>query len=164
MEASAKGKKCDKKSHKPLSHEIVPILRFFEIKTIILRLIKGSHMNISANESRVRCGVPTIVFNKNPVVAADAISLLSGVNFGSVEKVIAALHILTRASTELPQFAGTDAQTLVMLSNVPTHRVIVGDLADTRRAVNTLQACEAIVDSGKFTDLDDVLKLRGRFG
>lgn len=121
-------------------------------------------MNQSINESRLRSGIPTIVFNKKPVVAADAISLLSGVNFGSVEKVIAALHILTEASTQLPQFAGTDSQTLIRLSDVPTHRVIVGAVEDSRRATNTLEACEAIVDSNKFIYLDDVLKLRGRFG
>lgn len=120
-------------------------------------------MNHSVNESRIRAGIPTVVFDKKPVVAADVISLLSGVNFGSVEKVIAALHILTKCA-DMPQFAGTDAQALIRLSDVPTHRVIVDDPEDTRRATNTLAACEAIVDSGAFTYLDDVLKLRGRFG
>ena len=44
---------------------------------------------------RDRQGKPTLDFDGKHIVLADAVALLSGVNFGSVEKVLTTLHILS---------------------------------------------------------------------
>jgi hypothetical protein len=102
-------------------------------------------------------GNATIKSNRGPVVPADAISLLSGVNFGSVVKMLAALHALQ-------EFTGTDIETLVRLSDVPLERVQPERSEDADRARATRGLIEDLVDSEQFDELDEILHLRGRFG
>lgn len=90
------------------------------------------------------------------VVAADAIALLSGVNFGSVEKVIAAIMAIE-------EFSGTQLYLLVNLPDVPLQRVSIGNPHHANRASATRAFCEAIAASGKYDDLEKLLHLQGRF-
>lgn len=90
------------------------------------------------------------------VVAADAIALLSGVNFGSVEKVIAAI-------LAIKEFSGTELYQLVNLTDVPLQRVSIGNPHHANRASATRAFCGAIAASGDYADLEELLHLQGRF-
>lgn len=90
------------------------------------------------------------------VVSADAIALLSGVNFGSVEKVIAAV-------LAIQEFSGTELNQLVNLTDVPLQRVSIGNPHHANRASATRAFCEALVASGRYADLEELLHLQGRF-
>lgn len=108
-------------------------------------------------KNRIDSGRPTINFKDRQVVSADAIALLSGVNFGSVEKMLAAIYALHR-------FTGTDVEELVRLSDAPLHRVVLDDYRDTVRAKNTLALVFAVVDSSVAVEVEDIIKVRSRFG
>ena len=108
------------------------------------------------NIERTSDGKPVIKYGKHSVVAADALSLLSGVNFGSVVKMLAALNALH-------SFTAVDMQALADYGNVPTERVQPDDVYDQIRADATLALCKGIADSRKYPHLEGVLKLRGRF-
>ena len=113
-------------------------------------------MNAATNRSppRTRDGetVPTGV---GDVVPADVLALLSGVNFSSVEKTLAAL-------TALQEYSGRDTALLAKLSSVPLHRVIVGDPRFEERARATMRVCEEIADTCS-DEIDDLLNLTNRF-
>ena len=109
------------------------------------------------NANRITSGRPAFNYQGRPVVAGDILALLSGVNFGSVEKLIA-------ATSAISQYAGTDLQSLVLLSDLPTERVVLTAERDRVRAEVSLKFCEDLVDSGKFEHLEGILKLRARFG
>jgi hypothetical protein len=104
---------------------------------------------------RTRTGIPVIKHKGHEVVAADALALISGANFGSVVKVLAGLHALQA-------FTGGDLRQLVELSNVPTERVQMDALGDSERRAATRILCEDIAASGRFAYLEDILHLRGR--
>lgn len=110
------------------------------------------------NIKRTLRGVPTIVHpeRETHIVAADAIALLSGVNYASVEKVIAAMAVLV-------DYSGTDPSLLMNLSDVPTKRVVLSDPSHASRAANTRELCEDIAASGRYHGLEDLLHLTGRF-
>jgi len=88
-------------------------------------------------------------------VAADVLALLSGVNFNSIVKVVAAIHALH-------QYSGTPIPPLLNLSAVPLNRVEVDDPAYAGRMENTLRVCRAIAENADDT-IDDILFLQGRF-
>lgn len=90
------------------------------------------------------------------VVSADAIALLSGVNFGSVEKVIAAV-------LAIQEFSGTELNQLVNLTDVPLQCVSIGNPHHANRASATRAFCEALAASGRYADLEELLHLQGRF-
>jgi hypothetical protein len=97
-------------------------------------------------------GIARIVHDDKDVVAADAITLLSGVNFSSVKKVIAAIQALS-------EFTGTDVQELVRLSDVPSAGVRGDDDPDNRyRATATRALCEDIALDSDFEFYDHLLK------
>jgi hypothetical protein len=102
-------------------------------------------------------------------VPVDVLCLLSGVNFGSVEKVLAAIAVL-REST------GVDAGALASFYYCPTEKVALSNPAHTERAMaaRTLvdRVTRAWVDHTPTTvyeaeyreDIEQVLHLRSRFG
>ena len=108
---------------------------------------------------RLEDGMPAFKHNQMPVVAGDAIILLSGVNFGSVEKVLAAVHAIS-------QYAGTDSSILTSLPALPL-RGINAAYVDTEQQANRILAtrrfCEDLVDSEAYPYLEGILKLRARF-
>lgn len=110
------------------------------------------------NVKRTLRGVPTIVHpeRETHIVAADAIALLSGVNFASVEKVIAAMAVIA-------EYSGADPALLMNLSDVPMERVRLSDPIHAIRAMNTRELCEDIAASGRYHSLDELLHLSGRF-
>ena len=75
-----------------------------------------------SNEKRVNDGRP---IPGETVVAADAITLLSGITFGSVVKVLAAIEAV-RMTT------GADIADIVNLANVPIERVVFDGTKDAR--------------------------------
>lgn len=105
---------------------------------------------------RTRAGKPTIDHKGAHVVSADAIALLAGVNFGSVEKVMAALDAINR-------YSGTDMELLTDLEAVPLERVDLYSKGDAERAGNTKAFCKALVRTRRFFYLEDILKLEARF-
>ena|GEM_PF-3835721 len=112
----------------------------------------GCYMTIN----RTRAGKPTIDHHGAHVVSADAIALLAGVNFGSVEKVMAALDAINR-------YSGTEMELLTDLEAVPLERVDLYSKSDAERAGNTKEFCKALVRTRQFSYLEDILKLEARF-
>lgn len=108
------------------------------------------------SNNRVPMGRPAITHNSSAVVAADAVSLLSGVNFGSVEKVLAALQLIH-------EFSGTDLQALVKLADIPLERVNPAEPQYRARARATRALCEDIAVSRVSDKYAQVLHLDGRF-
>ena len=110
--------------------------------------------NRSIKRARTPKGYAVLSHRRLPVVAADAIVLLSGVNFISVVKVLAAIEAMQN-------YAGTDANLLVDLSNVPTERCHPEKDEDADRAYATREYCEAVVDAALDSDLEacDILGL-----
>lgn len=86
---------------------------------------------------RTSSGKPSLELGEKPVILADAIALLSGVNFGSVEKVIAALELLSA-------HANAGAPLTAKLDDVPVARVVLGSRGDATRADNTRALCYRI--------------------
>jgi hypothetical protein len=90
------------------------------------------------------------------VVAADAVALLSGVNFSSVEKVLVAAHLIK-------EFSGTDLDTLLNLGDVPLSRVDLYSPEDRPRADATRLFCESVAAHKLGEKFENTLHLRGRF-
>lgn len=105
---------------------------------------------------RTEQGRPIVLSNGRQFVPADAIALLSGVNFGSVEKVIAAIEALR-------QYSGTDMDELLSLSRVPTERVVLGDERYAKRETETIMLCRGIARTNKVKAIQDMLHLYERF-
>jgi hypothetical protein len=105
---------------------------------------------------RKAAGRAVISHKEQPVVPADIISLLSGVNFGSVEKVLAALHAIR-------EYAGTTPSSLIDVYNVPLQRVDVTDSGDAKRAAATEQLLEDLIAAGPAEEVERTLGLRLRF-
>lgn len=108
------------------------------------------------NTKRIPTGRPAIHNDGFPVVTLDAVALLSGVNFGTVEKVFAAL-IAIQSHGCVPM------STLVKFNDMPLERVLLDNPRDQDRAIATRKLCEDIANCGEFDYLDHILKLRGRF-
>lgn len=94
-----------------------------------------------------------------PVVPADAIALVAGVNFATVEKVIAAIYIIG-------EFSGTGTDELVNLENVPRKKVNHDSGVDADRIRVTREFCEDLADwietlPGR-SPWEDMLKLQHR--
>lgn len=89
-------------------------------------------------------------------VAVDAIALLSGVDFGSVEKVLAAIRAIH-------QYSGIDMGELLKLVNVPLQRVILGDERYASREIATIMVCLRIARATTDPQVNDLLHLRERF-
>ncbi len=106
--------------------------------------------------NREPSGVARIQHKGRNVVAADAITLLSGVNFNSVVKVLAAVEAL-RA------ICGTTPVSLVSFSDVPLDRCLLNSPQDEGRAAATRDLCEHVAARVESRDLIDVMHLRGRF-
>lgn len=105
---------------------------------------------------RVPMGRPSFQHSNRGVVAADAITLLSGVNFGSVEKVLAAIQLIH-------EYSGTDLQALLKLSDVPLERVNPTEPQYEARARATRAFCEDAAVSREADAYAQVLHLDGRF-
>ena len=111
---------------------------------------------VRKKSARTRDGRPIKMRDGTEVVPADVLALLSGVNFGSVEKVLAALKVLHENS-------GTDLSLLTDLSGVPLHRVVLHDSRFRTRAENTLRVCEELSDRCIDKDVSEILNLAQRF-
>lgn len=108
---------------------------------------------------RLDAGRPTIEYAGERVLAADVLALLSGVNFGSVEKVLAAIHAIH-------EYAGTPHAELVQLEDVPLVRVNVRDVSDAERARRARELCEDIAECKTlygYAEVDALLYLTDRF-
>lgn len=101
-------------------------------------------------------GIPTLPVNGEPsVVVADAVALLSGVNFSSLVKVFAALEAIKAVSgvTDLTNFA-----------EVPLLRVDPSDSQFSERAERTDAFVKMVArDPGLSPELREALKLAERF-
>lgn len=102
-------------------------------------------------------------------VPVDAITLLSGVNFGSVEKVLAAIAVLQRSTS-------VDIRDLASFYRCPTEKVAMNNPQHAERAMSTRQLVDRVVsewveyapptpyEAQYHQDVDDVLHITGRFG
>lgn len=98
-----------------------------------------------------------IDYSGTKVVPVDAIVLLTGVNFGSVRKVLAGIHALQR-------FTGVSPDALVDLENVPARRIYPEDPRDQDRAEATRDLCLDLITLLDVSDIDTILHLGERFG
>lgn len=105
-----------------------------------------------------RASIPFQLSGKppTPVVLADALALLSGVNFGSIEKVIAALEAIAEAT-------GMDMTALLKLEDVPLQRTVLGSRGDATRADATGAFCRTVSAVTERIDIEETLRLRARF-
>lgn len=121
----------------------------------------NTQSNIKPNFKRTEDGRPDIHHGDCNVVAADAIALLSGVNFSTVERVLAALHVIQ-------DYSDTEAGKLIDLGAVPLKRVQPEDRGDIYRAVSTRTFFENLIASGRYRSYQNVLpridKTQSRYG
>jgi len=103
--------------------------------------------------TRTLGGNPTI---NGEVVPADAIALLSGVNFSAVAKVLAAIELIA-------EHAGMSSDLLCYLDDIPLDRVIVGEPEYNFRASKTREFVQSLADEWHGSDAGELLHLRGRF-
>lgn len=99
---------------------------------------------------RTEDGRPDIHYTNCDVIAADVVALLSGVNFSTVERVLAALYVVQ-------DYTGTDPAKLIDLEAVPLKRVHPEDHEDMYRAVSTHTLFEDIITSGRYRSYQNVL-------
>ena len=91
------------------------------------------------------------------VVPVDAIVLLTGVNFGSVRKVLAGIRALQR-------FTGVDPGVLIDWENIPERRIYPEDPRDQDRADATRDLCVDLIALSDVSDIEEILHLDERFG
>ncbi len=102
---------------------------------------------------RTTGGYPRISHHGKPVVAADAVALLSRCNYGSVEKVLVALAVLQ-------DYTGLSLASLVKLSDIPLERVHPERTTDKERAVNSVCLVRDIAQERYPHDIEYLLYLR----
>lgn len=109
-----------------------------------------------SNQKRIPSGRAMPNQPNRDAVATDAIALLSGVNFGSVVKVLAAIEAI-RAHT------GIEPNDIVKFTDVPTEPVQFDGTFESR-VTATDELVGSIVRGNKANFLDYVLRHKKRFG
>lgn len=104
-------------------------------------------------QKRIPCGRP---MPETDVVAVDALALLSGVNYGSVVKVLAAIEAIKIHT-------GQTADAIVQFTDAPTQPVHF-DGSDSERIEATDRFVHDLVNSDAVAFLEYVLRHRSRFG
>lgn len=106
--------------------------------------------------TRTEQGCPVTLNDGKQFVAADAIALLSSVDFESVEKVLAAIRAIH-------QYSGIDMEELLELVNVPLQRVVLGDERFASREIAAIMVCLRIARATTDPEINDLLQLADRF-
>jgi hypothetical protein len=114
--------------------------------------------DLNFDTRRTRAGIPQIRHKRRGVVAADAIALLSGVNFASVVKVLAAIDAVRNFSEEY-------VEDIVDLQSIPLERADPARDIDAERAQATREFCEDLVKADVHDEeAEAILNLKNRFG